>query len=115
MDNTQKPDFSAGVPVSDVPDQGMLLGSVGDEDVLLVHRGGDLFAVGASCSHYHGPLAHGVLVGDTVRCPLHHACFSLRTGEALRPAASAVANGFKKGVSGVKKGGDAVGKAVTGK
>src|SRR5918996_2698341 len=85
------PDLSQGVAFTDLADGGMLLGHVGDEQVLLARTGAELFAVGASCSHYHGPLAEGLLVGDTVRCPWHHACFSLRTGEALAaPAFSAI-------------------------
>ena len=70
----------------------MLAGYVGDDQVLMVRRGRDVFAIDALCSHYHGALADGLLVGDTVRCPLHHACFNLRTGEALNaPAFSPLA------------------------
>ena len=61
----------------------MLVGHVRDDEVLLARQGDDIFAVSAHCTHYHGPLAEGLLVDGTVRCPWHHACFSLRTGEPL--------------------------------
>ncbi len=77
------PDLTQGVPISEVADGQMLLGHVGEEPVLMARRGDDFFAIGATCSHYGGPLAEGLMVGDTVRCPWHHARFSLRTGEAI--------------------------------
>jgi NADPH-dependent 2,4-dienoyl-CoA reductase/sulfur reductase-like enzyme/nitrite reductase/ring-hydroxylating ferredoxin subunit len=81
------PDLSQGIPLDQLADGKMLVGHVGGEDVLLVLLGQDVFAVGAHCTHYHGPLADGLVVGDTVRCPWHHACFDLRTGEALEAPA----------------------------
>src|SRR5437764_1122296 len=77
------PDLTQGIALNDIPDGGMLGGHVGDEAVLLARRGDEFFAIGATCSHYGGPLAEGLIVGDTVRCPWHHARFSLRTGEAV--------------------------------
>jgi len=90
------PDLTQGVALADFVD-GKLLGHVGDEEVLLVRVGDDIFAVGAHCKHYHGPLAEGLISGESVRCPVvrcpwHHACFDLRTGEAIRaPALSPLA------------------------
>ncbi|MBX6321824.1 MAG: FAD-dependent oxidoreductase [Rhodospirillaceae bacterium] len=81
------PDLAQGVPLVELPDGGKLLGHVGDEEVLLVRAGSEVFAVGAACTHYHGPLAEGLVVDGTVRCPWHHACFDLRTGDALRAPA----------------------------
>jgi NADPH-dependent 2,4-dienoyl-CoA reductase/sulfur reductase-like enzyme/nitrite reductase/ring-hydroxylating ferredoxin subunit len=77
------PDLTQGVAVSDIPDNGMLAGHVGEDAVLVAQRGDTYFAIGATCTHYSGPLAEGLLVGETVRCPWHHARFSLRTGEAI--------------------------------
>lgn len=77
------PDLTQGVTLADFGDRQMLRGHVGEDAVLLARVDSEVFAVGAACTHYGGPLAEGLVVGDTVRCPLHHACFSLHTGEAL--------------------------------
>ena len=86
------PDLTQGVSVDSLRESQLLLGHVGEEGVLVARRGDEFFAVAATCTHYGGPLAEGLMVGDTVRCPWHHACFSLRSGEALRaPALSPIA------------------------
>jgi NADPH-dependent 2,4-dienoyl-CoA reductase/sulfur reductase-like enzyme/nitrite reductase/ring-hydroxylating ferredoxin subunit len=86
------PDLAQGVPLDELMDGAMLLGHIDGEQILLVRRGEEIFAVGAHCTHYQGPLAEGLLVDDTVRCPWHHACFDLRTGEAVRaPALNSIA------------------------
>jgi nitrite reductase/ring-hydroxylating ferredoxin subunit len=74
------PDLAQGVELSTIPDGTMLLGHALGEPV-------EVFAIGAICTHYGAPLEQGLLDGDTVRCQWHHACFSLRTGEALRAPA----------------------------
>ncbi len=84
--NTSR-DLARGVTANSIADGGMIAGRVGDDHVLLARSGDRFFAVGAQCTHYHGPLAEGLVVGNTVRCPWHHACFSLETGEALRAPA----------------------------
>ncbi|HJV62766.1 MAG TPA: FAD-dependent oxidoreductase [Albitalea sp.] len=76
------PDLSLGVDASTLADGTMLLGHAHGEAVLLVRRGDEAFAVGATCTHYGGPLAEGLLEGEQLRCPWHHACFDLRSGEA---------------------------------
>jgi len=90
--STTGPDLAAGIAASELAEGQMLVGHVGEENVLLARRGSEIFAVGANCSHYGGPLGDGILTDDAVRCPWHHACFSLRSGEALHaPALSAIA------------------------
>jgi nitrite reductase/ring-hydroxylating ferredoxin subunit len=86
------PDLTQGIALAAVVEGVMLLATSETSRFWSRRRGADIFAIGAICAHYSGPLAEGLLVDDTVRCPLHHACFSLSTGEALRgPALSPVA------------------------
>jgi NADPH-dependent 2,4-dienoyl-CoA reductase/sulfur reductase-like enzyme/nitrite reductase/ring-hydroxylating ferredoxin subunit len=80
------PDLTLGMSLSEFTGE-TLLGHVGGEDVLLVRSGSDIFAIDAHCSHYHGPLAEGLVVDESIRCPWHHACFDLRTGEPARAPA----------------------------
>jgi NADPH-dependent 2,4-dienoyl-CoA reductase/sulfur reductase-like enzyme/nitrite reductase/ring-hydroxylating ferredoxin subunit len=81
------PDLEAGVPEESLAPGATLLGHARGEPVLLVRRADELFAVGATCTHYSGPLGEGLVTGDTVRCPWHHACFDLRTGAPVRAPA----------------------------
>jgi NADPH-dependent 2,4-dienoyl-CoA reductase/sulfur reductase-like enzyme/nitrite reductase/ring-hydroxylating ferredoxin subunit len=80
------PDLTKGVALSDFSGA-TLLGHVGDQEVVLVRSGAEIFALDAHCSHYHGPLAEGLVDGETIRCPWHHACFDIRTGEATHAPA----------------------------
>jgi NADPH-dependent 2,4-dienoyl-CoA reductase/sulfur reductase-like enzyme/nitrite reductase/ring-hydroxylating ferredoxin subunit len=82
-------DLTRGVLIDEVPRDGFVAGDVNGEAVLLSRVGDEFFAIGATCTHYSGPLAEGLRVGDTIRCPWHHACFDLRSGEVLRAPALA--------------------------
>ena len=87
---TTGPDLkAAGIAEESLREGSMLVGHVQGENVLLARVGAEVFAIDATCTHYGGPLGNGLLVEDTVRCPWHHACFSLRTGEALAAPAFA--------------------------
>src|SRR6058998_3832033 len=77
------PDFEKGCKIDKVADGEMLLGHAFGEAILVARRGDELFAIGATCTHYGGPLAKGMMVDCIVRCPWHHARFDLRTGEAI--------------------------------
>jgi NADPH-dependent 2,4-dienoyl-CoA reductase/sulfur reductase-like enzyme/nitrite reductase/ring-hydroxylating ferredoxin subunit len=85
------PDLAAGVDGASIPEGGALLGHAGGEQVVLVKANGELCAVGATCTHYGGPLAEGIVSGGTIRCPWHHARYDLRTGDNTRPGRDPIA------------------------
>lgn len=81
------PDLTQGVDFAELELDGKLVGRVGEEEVLLVLREDEVFAIGAHCSHYHAPLVDGLVLGGEIHCPWHHASFDLATGEVLRAPA----------------------------
>jgi NADPH-dependent 2,4-dienoyl-CoA reductase/sulfur reductase-like enzyme/nitrite reductase/ring-hydroxylating ferredoxin subunit len=89
------PDFTLGVETSEIPEDGVLGGHVGDDPVVLARVDGELVAFSGACTHYSGPLKEGLRVGGTLRCPWHHACFDLRSGDALEAPALAPLDRWK--------------------
>jgi nitrite reductase/ring-hydroxylating ferredoxin subunit len=86
------PDLVEGVPLADLPEGKPFAAHAHGEAIVVVKRGASLRMIGGTCTHYGAPLADGLVVGDTIRCPWHHACFDLETGEARgAPALSAIA------------------------
>jgi NADPH-dependent 2,4-dienoyl-CoA reductase/sulfur reductase-like enzyme/nitrite reductase/ring-hydroxylating ferredoxin subunit len=84
------PDLAEGIALAELGEDTPLLGHAHGEAVMLVRHGDAIFAVGAVCTHYSGPLAEGLVTQGTVRCPWHHACFDLRTGASVPPALNAI-------------------------
>ena len=85
------PDLAAGIDGSELRDGEPLLGHAAGEPIVLVRSAGEVCAVGAVCTHYGGPLSEGIVEGNTIRCPWHHARYDLRTGAAARPGRDAIA------------------------
>jgi apoptosis-inducing factor 3 len=87
QDKLEGPDLTLGFDPTELLEGDMVLGHAAGEAVILAKSEGEVFAISATCTHYGGPLAKGLIVGETISCPLHHACFNLRTGQAVTPPA----------------------------
>ena len=75
-------DLTQWIGVDRAPDGEIFAGVVGEDRVFVWRNGNRLRAYSADCPHLGGPLNKGIVVGASVRCPWHHACFDLTTGEA---------------------------------
>jgi NADPH-dependent 2,4-dienoyl-CoA reductase/sulfur reductase-like enzyme/nitrite reductase/ring-hydroxylating ferredoxin subunit len=85
------PDLEQGISDGELREGTPLLGHASGEAVVLVRAGGQVHAVGATCTHYGGPLAEGLVTDGTIHCPWHHACFELATGAPRGPALASIA------------------------
>lgn len=72
-------------------------GDIGEEEVIEIQAGGEeiciynvegeFYATHAICTHENVGLADGFVEGDRIECPLHSACFEIKTGKAVNPPA----------------------------
>jgi len=74
---------------ADVPEDGPLRVEVAGQQVVLVGVSGQLHAMGATCSHYGGPLEQGSIEGECLVCPWHGSHFRLIDGSVARGPATA--------------------------
>jgi len=56
---------------------------IDDLEIAVFNLDGAFFAIKDVCTHEQAPLSEGELTGETIVCPWHGACFSVKTGEAL--------------------------------
>jgi len=59
--------------------------TVGDKEIAIFNLGDRFLAIQNRCPHNNGPLADGIISGNTVVCPLHQWKTCLETGEVQRP------------------------------
>lgn len=76
-------DFVPVAKTTDISDPGRLVVDVDERLIVILHVGGEFFAIDDVCTHDGGPLGEGTLDGYSIACPRHGAKFDIRTGNAL--------------------------------
>jgi len=72
--------------VDDIPLRGGRLLRAGATQIALFRLGnGTIRAIDNRCPHKQGPLAEGIVSGDSIICPLHARKIDLATGSVLPP------------------------------
>lgn len=72
--------------LSDIP-VGESVRVQGSVAIAVFNVNGELYAIDDTCTHQDASLSDGWLEGCAVECPLHAACFDLRTGRPSGPPA----------------------------
>ena len=81
-DQNNRLDLTQWTEIDAVHEGAMLAGAVGEDPVFVWRKGNRLKAYNANCPHLGAPLNKGIVHGETLRCPWHHASFDLASGKA---------------------------------
>jgi 3-phenylpropionate/trans-cinnamate dioxygenase ferredoxin subunit len=72
-------------PATEIPEGQMKRFKVNGAKVLVYHLTDGFYATQSNCTHTFGPLQRGKIIdGCKIQCPLHRACFDVRTGEVVQ-------------------------------
>ncbi|MBB43378.1 MAG: hypothetical protein CMM44_06395 [Rhodospirillaceae bacterium] len=80
-------EFHAVGKVADLEEEEVMEIKAGGEEICIYNVEGEFFATHAICTHEDIGLADGFVEGDLIECPLHAACFEIKTGKAVNPPA----------------------------
>src|SRR5581483_8600514 len=81
-------EFMAVAKVDDIAPGSVVKIDAGGLSFALYNLDGTFYATEEICSHAHASLAEGFILDDTIECPLHGACFAIKTGEVLSAPAT---------------------------
>lgn len=76
------------IAAADIPEREGRVVRVGARSLAVFNLGGRFLAVDNRCPHGGGPLADGIVSGNTVTCPLHNWRVDLESGQVVKPCAS---------------------------
>ena len=100
MNETRTGGFVTVAKVGEIPEGGIKIVRIGDQELAIFHVEGAYHALEDVCTHDGGPLAEGVLEGHVIECPRHGARFDVRTGAVLSPPAVSPVSKFEVKVTG---------------
>ena len=79
--------FVQAAKVGELAPGEMKLVETGDEMLVLINVGGELYAIDNECTHAACDLADGSLDGDVLECDCHGSRFNVKTGAVENPPA----------------------------
>src|SRR5437588_6486202 len=77
-------DWADACADSDVREDAMTHAEVAGVDIVVLRRGGQVFALADRCSHRGGPLHEGELIDGCVQCPWHGSRFRVDDGSVAQ-------------------------------
>ena len=81
-------EYFEAIKTADLDEDEVVQVNLAGQEIAVYNLGGTFYATEDTCTHAYASLADGYIEGDRIECPLHAACFDIKTGEAKTPPAA---------------------------